>query len=52
MSEPPSPLVPEQGWHCLHLYYRIEFGQWQLLTDEEQRAAKTRLSSMQYEAST
>ena len=46
MSEPPSPLVPEQGWHCLHLYYRIEFGQWQLLTDEEQRAAKTRLSSI------
>ncbi|MGZ5006037.1 MAG: chlorite dismutase family protein, partial [Chthoniobacterales bacterium] len=39
-------LVPEQGWHCLHLFYRIEFGQWQLLSAEEQRAAKTRLASL------
>ncbi len=39
-------LIPEQGWHCLHLFYRIEFGQWQLLTTEEQLAAKTRLSSL------
>ncbi len=47
MSEEPSgTVIPEQGWHCLHLYYRIEFGQWQLLTTEEQLAAKTRLSSL------
>ncbi|MGZ4985629.1 MAG: heme peroxidase, partial [Chthoniobacterales bacterium] len=39
-------LVPEQGWHCLHLFYRIEFGQWQLLSAEEQRAAKTRLATL------
>lgn len=39
-------LIPEQGWHCLHLFYRIEYGQWQLLTNEEQLAAKTRLSSI------
>ena len=39
-------LIPEQGWHCLHLFYRIEFGQWQLLSPEEQRAAKTRLASL------
>ncbi|MGZ5021430.1 MAG: hydrogen peroxide-dependent heme synthase [Chthoniobacterales bacterium] len=39
-------LIPEQGWHCLHLFYRIEFGQWQLLSAEEQRAAKTRLASL------
>ena len=39
-------LIPEQGWHCLHLFYRIEFGQWQLLTADEQIAAKTRLSSL------
>ncbi len=41
-----SALVPEQGWHCLHLYYRIEFGQWQLLSPEEQRSAKTRLATL------
>ena len=46
MSEKPPAIVPEQGWHCLHLFYRIEHGQWQLLSDEEQRAAKTNLSSL------
>jgi chlorite dismutase len=46
MSDAETALIPEQGWHCLHLYYRIEFGQWQLLTAEEQRAAKTRLASL------
>ena len=37
---------PEQGWHCLHLFYRIEFGQWQLLNPDEQRTAKIALSSL------
>jgi peroxiredoxin len=46
MSESSAALIPEQGWHCLHLFYRIEFGQWQLLDPEEQRAAKTRLSEL------
>jgi chlorite dismutase len=46
MTETNGALIPEQGWHCLHLFYRIEFGQWQLLTPEEQIAAKTRLSSI------
>jgi chlorite dismutase len=40
------PLIPEQGWHCLHLFYRIEFGQWQLLTGDEQRQGKTRLAEL------
>jgi chlorite dismutase len=46
MNEDLTALVPEQGWHCLHLFYRIEFGQWQLLAPEEQRAAKVRLSAL------
>lgn len=46
MSQPEHALVPEQGWHCLHLFYRIEYGQWQLLSVEEQRAAKTALSEL------
>jgi chlorite dismutase len=46
MSETGQILVPEQGWHCLHLYYRIEFGEWQLFSSEEQRAAKTAFSSL------
>lgn len=46
MTETEGAVVPEQGWHCLHLFYRIEFGQWQLLSGEEQRAAKTHLASL------
>src|SRR6185295_9080344 len=46
MSEKEATLVPEQGWHCLHLYYRIEFSQWQLFSAEEQRTAKIALSSL------
>src|SRR6059058_4070275 len=46
MNKNDAPLIPEQGWHCLHLYYRIEHGQWQLLSAEEQRNAKVALSSL------
>lgn len=42
----PPPLVPSEGWHVLHLFYKIEFGQWQLLTADEQRRAKTNLSAL------
>jgi len=46
MNKNDAPLIPELGWHCLHLYYRIEHGQWQLLSAEEQRNAKVALSSL------
>jgi len=46
MTDKNRALVPEEGWHCLHLYYRIEYGQWQLLSRDEQNAAKTNLSSL------
>jgi hydrogen peroxide-dependent heme synthase len=45
MTERP-PLRPKEGWHVLHLFYRIEFGQWQVLTSEERLAAKTKLSAL------
>jgi chlorite dismutase len=41
-----SVLIPEEGWHCLHLFYRIEQGQWQLLSREERNAAKTNLTEL------
>src|SRR6185369_15370364 len=44
MTDKNTALVPEECWHCLHLYYRIEYGQWQLLSRDEQNAAKTNLS--------
>src|ERR1700724_747668 len=46
MTDQNATLVPEQGWHCLHLFYRVEYGQWQLLNREEQEAAKTNLAKL------
>jgi hydrogen peroxide-dependent heme synthase len=45
MTDRPA-LRPKEGWHVLHLFYRVEFGQWQLLTAEERLAAKTKLSAL------
>lgn len=45
-NRPFDPVVPADGWHLLHLFYRIEHGQWQLLSPDEQRAAKTRLAEL------
>jgi chlorite dismutase len=41
-----TALIPEEGWHCLHVFYRIEHGQWQLLNRAEQTEAKTNLTSL------
>src|SRR5262249_28285396 len=46
MTDKNTELVPEEGWHCLHLFYQMEYGQWQLLNREKQNAAKTNLSSL------
>jgi peroxiredoxin len=47
MSQPTvTPVVPEKGWHVLHLFYRIEHGQWAMLTNEERIAAKTALTEL------
>src|SRR6266853_277935 len=46
MTDKNTTLVPEEGWHCLHLFYRIEYGQWQLFSREEQNAAKTNLAEL------
>jgi len=41
-----SPLVPREGWHVMHLFYQIDHSQWSLLSDDEKRAAKTRLTEL------
>src|SRR5947207_6518793 len=46
MADKSAPLIAEQGWHCLHLFYRIDFAQWQLLSADEQRTAKVVLSEI------
>jgi peroxiredoxin len=45
MTDKPA-LRPKEGWHVLHLFYRIDYGQWQLLNSEEKVAAKTNLASL------
>ena len=46
MSDNPTPLVPVEGWHVMHLYYSIDHSQWSLLSEAEQRQAKTELSEL------
>ena len=46
MTDKNAALVPEEGWHCLHLFYRAEQGQWQMLNRTEQNEAKTNLTSL------
>lgn len=46
MSETPTALVPAEGWHVMHLFYQVDHGQWNLLSDSEKREAKTQLSEL------
>ena len=46
VTDKSTTLVPEEGWHCLHLFYHVEYGQWQLLNRDEQNAAKTNLTKL------
>src|SRR5437763_13964936 len=49
MTDKNATLVPEEGWHCVHLFYQIEHGQWNLLSREDQTAAKTNLAEIVHE---
>jgi len=46
MTETISTLVPHEGWHVMHLFYTIDHGQWNLLSSDEQREAKTQLTEL------
>jgi chlorite dismutase len=52
MSEPASPLIPVEGLHVMHLFYHIDHGQWQLLTDGERHDAKVRFTKFVQEIRT
>ena len=49
MTDRPT-LRAKEGWHVLHLFYRIEHGQWQLMDNNEKMAAKTALSALVQES--
>lgn len=40
------PVIPTEGWHVLHLFYKIEHGQWQIFSEAEKIRAKTRLAQL------
>jgi len=46
MSEAIPALIPREGWPVLHLFYKIEYGQWGLLGADEQLHAKTNLTAL------
>ena len=46
IDDSPSPIIAAEGWHVLHLFYKVEQGVWSLLTAEEQFTARTRLNDL------
>jgi chlorite dismutase len=42
----PAEIVSAEGWHVLHLFYKIEHSQWSLLEPADQLAAKTHLTEL------
>jgi chlorite dismutase len=49
MIQKPTPLIPREGWHVMHLYYHVDHSQWACLSQDEQRTAKTRLTQLVHE---
>jgi len=41
-----DPIVPNEGWHVIHLFYQIDHGQWSVLSDDEKLKAKTNLTKL------
>jgi len=41
-----TPILPIEGRHVLHLFYRVEHSQWDVLETREKIAAKTRLAEV------
>ena len=41
-----DPIVPNEGWHVIHLFYQIDHGQWSILSDDEKLKAKTNLTKL------
>jgi chlorite dismutase len=46
MSTQTTPLIPREGWHVMHLFYQIDHSQWNCLSQEEKRAAKTNMTEL------
>ena len=42
----PTPVIPTEGWHVLHLFYHLERAQWDALAPEERHRAKKKLTQL------
>ena len=41
-----TTLCPKEGWNVLHLFYRIDYAAWRLVSDKDQLNAKTAMCSL------
>ncbi len=41
-----DPIVPKEGWHVLHLFYRVDRVQWTSFSEQEQVAAKSNITDL------
>ena len=41
-----DPIVPNEGWHVIHLFYQIDHGQWSVFSEDEKLKAKTNLTKL------
>ena len=46
MTESIAAVEPTEGWHVLHLFFKVEYGQWIMATADEQLRAKTNLAAL------
>ncbi len=46
MESTTTPILPNEGRHVLHVFYRVDYGSWDLLSNEERLAAKTDLANL------
>ncbi|MFT5469428.1 MAG: peroxiredoxin [Verrucomicrobiales bacterium] len=53
-AEPPPDerLIPEEGWHVLHVFYHIDHANWSILSEADRLQAKTHLTELAWEIRT
>lgn len=45
-SSTPAPLVPQEGWHVVHLFFHIDQTLWSSLSEHEQSERKERFAAL------
>ncbi|HEX8296309.1 MAG TPA: hydrogen peroxide-dependent heme synthase [Chthoniobacteraceae bacterium] len=42
----PAPIIAAEGWHVLHLFYKVDQGTWMMFDRQEQIEARTNLTEL------